>query len=117
MFRGNLGMSREAFPVLSREVIIPRSAEKPWCDRKVYFHALITPEKVKFTIRDQGEGFDTSQLPNASDPESFRDGIGRGLVLIQAFMDEVNFSDSGRQLDMCKFAAGAAKITKATTPK
>ena len=114
MFRGNLAMSREAYPVLSREMIATRSSEEPYANRKVNFSARITPEKVEFVIRDEGDGFDTSQLPDASDPESFRDGIGRGLVLIQAFMDEVNFSDSGRQLEMSKFPVGSAT---AASPK
>jgi len=111
MFRGNLGMTREAFPVLSRDAIAARSKEESYANRKVHFHALITPEKVEFKIRDEGDGFDTSQLPDASDPESFRDGIGRGLVLIQAFMDEVNFTDSGRQLEMSKFPVGSVTAT------
>ena len=114
MFRGNLGMSREAYPVLSRSIVESRAKEEPYCNRKVHFHALVTPEKVEFKIRDEGEGFETSNLPEASDPESFRDGIGRGLVLIQAFMDDVNFSDSGRQLEMAKLPAGTAT---ASNPK
>lgn len=113
MFRGNLAMSRDAFPVLSRDAIAARAKEETYRDRKVFFRVQITPEKVEFSIRDEGEGFNTDQLPDASNPESFRDGIGRGLVLIQAFMDEVNFSDQGRQLEMAKLRACAA----ATTPK
>jgi len=65
-------------------------------------------------MRDEGDGFDTSKLPDASNPDSFCDGIGRGLVLIQAFMDDVTFSDSGRQLEMAKFPVGASR---AATPK
>ena len=106
MFRGNLEMSRESFPVLSRDAIVSRAKSEPYEDRKVHFHALITAEKVEFMIRDEGDGFDIGQLPDASDPESFRDGIGRGLVLMQAFMDEVQFSESGRQVEMSKFRLG-----------
>jgi len=108
MFRGNLAMPRETFPVLSRDAIAARAKEEPYRDRKVHFGAKITPEKVEFSIRDEGEGFDTEQLPEASNPESFRDGIGRGLVLIQAFMDDVSFSDGGRQLAMSKHRMGTA---------
>jgi anti-sigma regulatory factor (Ser/Thr protein kinase) len=64
-------------------------------------------------IQDEGDGFDTTQLPDASNPESFRDGVGRGLVLIQAFMDDVNYDDSGRKLAMAKHRLNAP----ATTPK
>lgn len=113
MFRGNLAMSREEFPVLSREAIANRSRTEPYKDRKVSFHALITQDKVEFHVKDEGDGFDTTNLPEASNPESFRDGVGRGLVLIQAFMDEVNYEDSGRSLGMSKFRLNAP----ATTPK
>lgn len=114
MCRGNLDMSREDWPVLSPEAVNSRAKQEPYRDRKVHFQAKISTEKVEFTMRDQGEGFDTTQLPDASNPDSFRDGIGRGLVLIQAFMDEVAFSDGGRQLEMAKFPAGTSR---AATPK
>lgn len=113
MFRGNLAMSRETFPVLSPDAIASRARSEPYENRKVHFHVLITAQKVEFSIRDEGDGFDTTQLPDASDPESFRDGIGRGLVLMQAFMDEVQFSDSGRHVEMSKFRLGKP----AATPK
>ncbi len=113
MFRGNLAMNREDFVVLSRDAISVRAKSSEYRDRKVHFRALITPDKVEFEIRDEGEGFDTSQLPDASNPDSFRDGVGRGLVLIQAFMDEVNYEDSGRKLEMAKFRVNAP----ATNPR
>lgn len=103
MFRGNLELAREKFPVASRTIISQRMAEAPYKDRSVYVQALISPQSVKFTIRDQGPGFDTSTVPEASDPESYRDGMGRGLVLIKAFMDEVEFNDAGNEIRMTKF--------------
>jgi anti-sigma regulatory factor (Ser/Thr protein kinase) len=65
--------------------------------------ALITPESIRFTIRDQGPGFDTSTIPEVANPDSFADGVGRGLVLIKAFMDEVQFNESGNEIRMTKF--------------
>lgn len=79
-----------------------RCAQAPYKNRRVYFRSLVTPEKVEFTIRDEGPGFDTSQLPKSSDPDSFKDGTGRGLVLIQAFMDTVTFDRNGTELKMTK---------------
>ncbi len=102
MFRGNLELARENFPVASRTIISQRMSESPYKDRRVYVRALITPDAVEFTIRDQGPGFDTSTVPEATDPESYRDGMGRGLVLIKAFMDEVEFNDSGNEIRMKK---------------
>ena len=108
MCRGNLEMSREQWPVLSKTIVESRASQDPFCQRKVHFRVKANAEKVEFCIRDEGQGFDTATLPDTSDPDSFRDGIGRGLVLIQAFMDEVSFNDSGRELTMLKYPALAA---------
>ena len=107
MVRGNLEIGREDYPVVNAAIIKKRSAEKPFCDRTVYFRALITPDAAKFTIRDMGSGFDTTTVPEASDPESFRDGRGRGLVLIQTFMDDVEFDSSGREVRLTKYRTDA----------
>lgn len=102
MFRGNLELAREEFPVASRTIISQRMNEAPYKDRSVYVRAAITPDAIEFTIRDQGPGFDTSTVPEASDPDSYRDGVGRGLVLIKAFMDKVEFNDLGNEIRMTK---------------
>jgi len=112
MFRGNLGMTREDYPVLSRTVVSQRSGQEAYANRKVNFTMDVTADKVEFKISDQGDGFDSSLVPEASDPESFRDGVGRGLVLIKAFMDDVNYSDNGRTLEMAKH-----RFSVANTPK
>lgn len=103
MFRGNLELTREKFPVVSNLYVGQRAVDDRFKDRKVYVRTLITPESVKFTIRDQGPGFDISTMPVVDDPESYKDGIGRGLVLIQAFMDEVSFNSTGNEITMVKF--------------
>jgi CheY-like chemotaxis protein len=113
MCRGNLSMTREEFPTLPRDAVLERAAKPEFSGRKVGFRALVTPERVQFQIQDEGDGFDTASVPEASDPESFRDGVGRGLVLIQAFMDEVTFSDSGKHLQMAMNLQNVA----ATSPK
>ena len=103
MFRGNLEMSREEFPVIKPSVVNERAKEAAYEDRNVYVRALLTPQSVELTIRDQGPGFDTSTVPEVEDPESFRDGMGRGLVLIKAFMDKVEFNGSGNEIVMTKY--------------
>ena len=95
-------------PVLNPKLVAQRAADKPYCDRTVYFQSLVTGEKAEFTVRDQGAGFDKSLIPDAKDPDSFRDGAGKGLVLIQTFMDKVEFNESGNEIKMtmlCKAGA------------
>ena len=103
MIRGNLELSRAAMPVLNQKMVAERRVEKPYIDRRVYFRSLVTRDSAQFTIRDQGPGFDTKSIPEATNPESFKDGSGRGLVLVQAFMDEVVFDETGNQLTMTKY--------------
>ena len=62
----------------------------------------MTREKAEFTVRDQGAGFDSDLIPNTQDPDSFREGAGKGLVLIQTFMDKVEFNESGNEIKMTK---------------
>lgn len=102
MVRGNLDLSRAAMPVLNRTLIQDRSQQAPYAGRKVYFRSLVKPDSATIVVRDQGLGFDTSSIKEASDPDSFREGAGRGLVLIKSFMDEVRFADNGRELTMVK---------------
>ncbi len=105
MVRGNLEISRQEFPVASADLIKERCSQKPFSERTVYFRALVTPEKAQFTVRDMGAGFDTTTIPPVGDPDAFRDGRGRGLVLIQAFMDDVNYNSTGNELVMVKYAS------------
>jgi anti-sigma regulatory factor (Ser/Thr protein kinase) len=89
-----------------------RQSASPFDQRRVYFRSLVTAEKTQFTIRDNGPGFDTSKIPAATDPDSFRDGTGRGLVLIQSAMDEVTFDESGNELVMTKYGSKSPTLPR-----
>jgi len=57
------------------------------------------PEGLCFTIRDDGSGFDPETLPDPTDIRN--DGLkGRGLFLMRALADEVNFSDGGTTVEL-----------------
>lgn len=102
MVRGNLELSREEHPVVSPDLALERSQQDEFKDRRVYFSFTVTPDNAEFLIRDQGPGFDLSTVPQAEDPDSFKDGIGRGLILMQAFMDNVEFQNNGSEIRMIK---------------
>ncbi len=104
MVRGNLELSRAAVPVCTSRTVADRLAQEPYKNRRVYFKFKVTPERAEFVVRDQGAGFDYTQIPEAGSAESLREGVGRGLVLITTFMDSVEFSDQGRQITMVKLA-------------
>jgi anti-sigma regulatory factor (Ser/Thr protein kinase) len=79
-----------------------RANQPPYCDRRVYVTAKMTPSQATYTIRDEGPGFDPSTLPNPTDAENLLKLSGRGILLIRMFMDEVGFSGSGNEITMTK---------------
>ncbi len=58
--------------------------------KKVHLEIDRSPESLAFVIRDEGEGFDPSSIPDPLAPENLMRQSGRGILLIRAFMDEVD---------------------------
>ena len=58
--------------------------------------------EVVITVRDPGTGFDPGSVPNPLDPDNMLKPSGRGIFLINGLMDEVQFADGGRELQMRK---------------
>ncbi len=102
MVRGNLQIDRHSTPFASREFIQKRRLLTEFSERRVKVLVRITNRSAEFVVRDHGEGFDLSHVPQRNDPEAFREGVGRGLVLIRTFMDEVEFADGGREIRLVK---------------
>jgi anti-sigma regulatory factor (Ser/Thr protein kinase) len=58
--------------------------------------------EIVITVRDPGTGFDPHAVPNPLDPANVLKPSGRGIFLINGLMDEVQYADGGRQLQMRK---------------
>jgi serine/threonine-protein kinase RsbW len=50
------------------------------------------PGAIEITVRDRGEGFDTRNVPDPTNPENLMKTNGRGLLFIRTFMDEVHWA-------------------------
>ena len=70
--------------------------------RTISFKYKLTRNTAHVVIRDGGEGFDVSSIPSSGDAEAIESEGGRGLVLIQNFMDEVRFNDRGNEITLIK---------------
>jgi anti-sigma regulatory factor (Ser/Thr protein kinase) len=57
---------------------------------------------VVITVRDPGTGFDPQAVPNPLDPANIFKPSGRGIFLINGLMDDVQYADGGRELQMRK---------------
>jgi hypothetical protein len=106
MIHGNLEVSSDLREIDGgkpySDLIRQRRTESPYCDRRVYISLKTTREEAIFVIRDEGPGFDPSLIPDPTDPDNFEKVSGRGLMLIQAFMDEVRHGANGSEITMIK---------------
>ncbi|MBI3665139.1 MAG: ATP-binding protein [Acidobacteria bacterium] len=59
--------------------------------------AEATAERLTITVQDQGEGFDSDEVPDPLAEENLLRKSGRGLFLIRAFMDELRLQRLGRE--------------------
>lgn len=68
----------------------------------VHISADISSEEARFTVEDEGEGFNPKQIPDPCDPDNLFKTSGRGVLLIHNIMDEVEYSERGNRLTMVK---------------
>ena len=74
-------------------------------ERKIFLTFELTPEKLIISVLDQGAGFSLDQVPNPLAEENLLKTSGRGLFLMQAFMDEFAVkcpSSGGAEVIMAK---------------
>jgi serine/threonine-protein kinase RsbW len=79
--------------------------------KKVRLTVSRTPDKLVIVIGDEGEGFDMTALPDPLANENLLRHSGRGLLLIQAFMDEFEMRarvPNGTEVKMVKYVAKAS---------
>ena len=79
--------------------------------KKVYLTVTRTADRLAIVIGDEGEGFDMNSLPDPLANENLLRHSGRGLLLIQAFMDEFQMrarEPKGAEVRMVKYLAKAS---------
>lgn len=68
--------------------------------KNVILTAILSSEQVRFTIEDQGPGFNHDNLPDPTAPENIENPGGRGIFLMKHLADEVSFSQEGRKVEL-----------------
>jgi CheY-like chemotaxis protein/anti-sigma regulatory factor (Ser/Thr protein kinase) len=105
MYHGNLEVSsdlREQDEKAYRRLLEERRHTPPYSSRRVHVLSYESPHEARYIIRDDGNGFDPSKLPDPTDPANLERVSGRGLLLIRTFMDEVRHNDKGNEIVMIK---------------
>jgi CheY-like chemotaxis protein len=64
--------------------------------------AELSAREARFTIEDEGEGFNVQEIPDPRDPANLFKTSGRGVLLIYNIMDEVAYNARGNRLTMVK---------------
>ncbi len=71
-------------------------------DKLVRITAEVSWKEARFTIEDEGEGFDVNSIPDPLDPENLFKTSGRGVLFINNILDEVKYNERGNRLTMVK---------------
>lgn len=64
--------------------------------------AEVSSKEARFTIEDEGDGFDVASIPDPRNPENLFKTSGRGVLIIHNVMDEVTYNERGNRLTMIK---------------
>jgi CheY-like chemotaxis protein len=105
LFHGNLELSstlRETDADAFHRLADARRQQSPYQDRHIEIEARLAGDKAVFVVRDEGCGFDPTNLPDPTDPANLDKVTGRGILLMRAFKDHVTFNKRGNEVTMVK---------------
>lgn len=83
-------------------------------EKRVTLAIEFTPGALRVSVRDEGKGVNVSNVPDPLAPENLLKQSGRGIFLIRAFMDEVQFRplQPGTEITMIKHVRGTGRDDK-----
>ena len=81
--------------------------------------AELSSKEARFTVEDEGQGFNVQEIPDPRDPENLFKSSGRGVLLIYNIMDEVQYNERGNRLTMVKRPDNSleAELIESLTPE
>lgn len=71
-------------------------------NKKVHVAATVTQRQIEIVVEDQGSGFSRPDVPDPRKEENLEKCSGRGIFLIESYMDKVEWSHGGRRLRMAR---------------
>ena len=69
-------------------------------NKMVHFSFNHHGDEFRFTIKDEGNGFDYNHIPDPTSPENIEKPDGRGIFLMEHLANEIIFSDSGSTVEL-----------------
>jgi serine/threonine-protein kinase RsbW len=78
-------------------------------DKSVEINCWISDERVRVEIQDEGEGFDRSHVPDPTLLENLERPCGRGIMLMGAFMNLIEYNEQGNKVILEKIKGVSPK--------
>lgn len=111
LYRGNLEIeSDHKVPFVERlsdpkitQLVAARMESAPYRDRRLQVVCEIKKKRFALRIRDEGPGFDSKVAGKWDHPDH------RGIILMRAFMDKVEYNDKGNDVQLFYFFDGDAE--------
>ncbi len=107
-YRGNLELTLDEIDQLqlgkpeALALVESRRIADPYRERTVRIAARMSSDRAEFEVAFDGPGIDPSTIPDPNAANAL-DRIGnRGLVLMQAFMDEFEFDEASKTIKFAK---------------
>lgn len=87
-------------------------------NKLVRITAELSSKEARFTVEDEGDGFNVQEIPDPCDPANLFKASGRGVLLIYNIMDEVQYNERGNRLTMVKRPEDSldSELIEALTP-
>jgi len=71
-------------------------------DKRVFIRYWCNHNTFTLSVKDEGGGFDLGRVPDPTAPENLRLPYGRGIMLMNAYMDRVEYSPRGNEVTLVK---------------
>lgn len=84
------------------QAILVRQDDPSYSARLIHLEAQYNQSGVLYRVTDPGDGFDHRNLPDPTCPENLLREHGRGLLLVQCFMDDLAFNERGNEVTLFK---------------
>ena len=72
-------------------------------DKTIQIDYCVNPDKAEIFITDQGRGFKPEETADPRCGENLYKTDGRGLFLVRAYMNVVEFNEQGNRIHMVKY--------------
>jgi len=78
--------------------IVHGNKENP--EKRVTIRSELTDGTLSISVKDEGAGFDPSNIPDPLKEENLLNIGGRGVYLIKQYADDLQFNENGTKLEM-----------------